>query len=148
MKNLKRVLYLKFARKVGRNGSDVPVPTIISEGTNVKGNIISDSVIHIDGRVDGDVSCSELVVGLKGAVYGAINTQTLHLYGTLQGKANVDRMFIAKTAKLVGDVTHNSIAIEPGAYIDGHCIRATATPVIDINDAEAETKNQSKKKQA
>ena len=148
MKNLKRILYLKFARKVGRNSSDVPVPTIISEGTNVKGNIISDSVVHIDGRVDGDVSCSELVVGLKGAVYGAIDTQTLHLYGTLQGKANVDRMFIAKTAKLVGDVTHNSIAIEPGAYIDGHCIRATSASVIEIAEAEGESKASAKKKQA
>ena len=27
---------------------------------------------------------------------------------------------------MVGDATHNSIAIEPGAYIDGHCMRAGA----------------------
>jgi len=148
MKNLKRILYLKFARKVNRNTSDVPVPTIISEESNVKGNIISNSVVHIDGRVDGDITCSELVIGLKGAVYGAINTQTLHLYGTLQGQATVDKMFIAKTAKLVGEVAHNSIAIEPGAYIDGHCIRMTTNTVVDITDGTIEPKNQNKKKQA
>ena len=126
MKKLKRMLYLKFARKLTRNTSGVPVPTIISEGSAVKGDVLSDGIIHIDGKVEGDISCSELVVGLKGAVLGSIKTQVLHLYGELQGKACVDKLFIAKTAKLVGDVTHNSIAIEPGAYIDGHCIRASA----------------------
>jgi len=146
MKNLKRILYLKFARKVGHSTNDVPVPTIVSEGSNVKGNIISDGVVHIDGRVDGDVSCAELVIGLKGSVYGVIKTQTLHLYGTLQGKASVDKMFIAKTAKLVGEVAHNSIAIEPGAYIDGRCIRTTANAVVDGIDAATEVKNQHKKK--
>ena len=30
---------------------------------------------------------------------------------------------MAKSAKLIGDAAHNTIAIEPGAYIDGHCIR-------------------------
>lgn len=124
MKKLKRLLYLKFARKLSRNTSGVPVPTIVSEGSTVKGDIISDGIIHIDGRVEGDITCAELVVGLKGSVSGSVNTQTLHLYGMLQGKASVDKLFIAKTAKLIGDVTHNSIAIEPGAYIDGHCIRS------------------------
>ena len=38
----------------------------------------------------------------------------------------VDNMFVAKSAKLIGDVVHNSIAIEPGAYIDGHCLRQGA----------------------
>ena len=126
MKKLKRLLYLKFARKLSRNTSGVPVPTIVSEGSTVKGDIISEGIIHIDGRVEGDITCEELVVGLKGGVSGSVNTKTLHLYGMLQGKASVDKLFIAKSAKLIGDVTHNSIAIEPGAYIDGHCMRAGA----------------------
>ena len=111
---------------MSRNTSGVPVPTIVSEGSTVKGDIISEGIIHIDGRVEGDITCDELVVGLKGAVSGSVNTKTLHLYGMLQGKASVDKLFIAKSAKLIGDVTHNSIAIEPGAYIDGHCMRAGA----------------------
>ena len=126
MKKLKRLLYLKFARKLSRNTSGVPVPTIVSEGSTVKGDIISEGIIHIDGRVEGDITCEELVVGLKGGVSGSVNTKTLHLYGMLQGKASVDKLFIAKSAKLIGDVTHNSIAIEPGAYVDGRCMRVGA----------------------
>lgn len=125
MKNLKRMLYLKFAR-MNKQSPSVPVPSIISENTQVKGDIISNGIIHIDGRVEGDVTCDELVIGIKGAVIGSVNVTNLHLYGILQGKAVVDKLFVSKSAKLLGDATHNSIAIEPGAYIDGHCMRAGA----------------------
>jgi len=124
MTKLKRLLFLKFARKFNKNDSQVQVPTIISENTVVKGDIVSDGIIHVDGNVEGDISCSELVIGVKGAVTGCITVQNMHLYGTLRGKAMVDNLFVSKSAKLIGDATHNSIAIEPGAYIDGHCMRA------------------------
>lgn len=126
MKKLRRMLYLKFARKFNKNADAVPVPTIISENTRIDGDIISKGIIHVDGRVEGDITCEELVIGLKGAVIGTVSANNLHLYGLLQGKAAVDKLFVAKTAKLLGDATHNSIAIEPGAYIDGHCIRSGA----------------------
>lgn len=126
MKKLRRMLYLKFARKFNKNAEAVPVPTIISENTRIDGDIISKGIIHVDGRVEGDITCEELVIGLKGAVIGTVSANNLHLYGLLQGKAAVDKLFVAKTAKLLGDATHNSIAIEPGAYIDGHCIRSGA----------------------
>lgn len=144
-KKLKRIAYLKFARKLN-NAPSVPVPSIISENTKVTGDIISTGIVHIDGRVEGDISCEELVIGLKGMVIGSANANNLHLYGQLQGKAVVDKLFVAKTAKLLGDATHNQIAIEPGAYIDGHCIRAgapipaeQAKPDLMITDAHEKT---------
>lgn len=126
MKNWKRLLYLKIARKLSKNDNSLPVPTIISTNTTVKGDILSEGILQIDGHVEGDITCAELVIGLKGSVTGTVTVQNMQLYGTLRGKALVDNLFVSKTAKLIGDATHNSIAIEPGAYIDGHCMRAGA----------------------
>lgn len=126
MKKLKRMLYLKFARKFNHTNEPVPVPSIISEHTTVNGDIISQGTIHVDGRVEGDITCEELVIGVKGVVLGSVNAQHLQLFGLIQGKVIVDKLFIAQSAKLLGDAVHNSIAIEPGAYIDGHCIRSGA----------------------
>ncbi|MBR6663855.1 MAG: polymer-forming cytoskeletal protein, partial [Alphaproteobacteria bacterium] len=56
----------------------------------------------------------------------SVHATNLQLYGVLNGKASADNLFIAKSAKLIGDATHNTIAIEPGAYIDGHCTRMGA----------------------
>lgn len=121
MKNFRRMLYLKIAR-MGR-GSNAPVPSIISFGTKIKGNILGGDVIHIDGRLEGNISCEELIIGIRGQVIGQVKAKTLSLYGTLQGSAEADNLFIASSAKLAGDAVHNSIAIEPGAYIEGRCIR-------------------------
>ncbi len=123
MKKLKRLLYLKLARRLSRSTTGAPVPSIISENTRLKGDIMSDGIVHIDGQVEGDVSCEELIIGIKGTVVGTVNAKNLQLYGVLNGRASADTLFIAKTAKLIGDATHNTIAIEPGAFVDGHCMR-------------------------
>ena len=125
MKKIKRMLSVKFARSFNRSGK-VNVPSIISEGTKIKGNINSEGIIHIDGSIEGDIKCDELIIGVKGSVKGSITAINLHLYGVLTGKATIDNLFVAKSAKLIGDAMHTSIAIEPGAYIDGHCIRSTS----------------------
>ncbi len=126
MKKIKRLIYLKLARRLSRSSTGAPVPSIISENTKIKGDIISDGIVHVDGRVEGDISCDELIIGVKGQVVGSVNANNLQLYGVLSGKATVDNLFIAHTAKMIGDASHNTIAIEPGAYVDGHCIRIGA----------------------
>lgn len=123
MKKLKRLIYLKLARRLSKSTTGAPVPSIVSENSKIIGNIFSDGIIHIDGVVEGDVSCDELVIGIKGSVTGSVTAKNLQLYGILKGRALVDNLFISKSAKLIGDASHNTIAIEPGAYIDGHCIR-------------------------
>ena len=52
MKKLRKMLYLKFARKFNRNAEALPVPSIISQNTKVTGDIISDGIIHVDGHVE------------------------------------------------------------------------------------------------
>ena len=44
---------------MNKNNSNVPVPSIISENTNVKGDLISDGIIHVDGCIEGDISCED-----------------------------------------------------------------------------------------
>lgn len=138
MKNWRRMLYLKIA-KMSR-GSNTPVPSIISIGTKIKGNILGGDIIHIDGRLEGNVCCNELIIGVKGQVIGQVKAQTLNLYGSLHGTAEVENLFVAGTAHLIGDAVHASIAIEPGAYIEGRCVR-----VVKQTTAEPENKTAPKK---
>lgn len=127
MKKLKRLIYLKLARRMSRNNQSIPVPSIISDNTQLTGNLSSSGIVHVDGKLTGDVSCEELVIGIRGVVKGHVNAEKLHIYGVLEGTANVDSLFIAKSAKLVGDASHITIAIEPGAFIDGRCIRKSSS---------------------
>ena len=137
MKKFKKMMYLKLARAFGRSNNCRQVPTIIGETTKVCGDINSNGILHVDGYIEGDINCEELVIGVKGNILGTVKAQSMFLYGTLQGKATADSLFIANTAKLIGDATHNTIAIEPGAYIDGHCIRVQNKPAAEPAASEA-----------
>lgn len=132
MKKLRKILYLKLAR-MGR-GSSTPVPSIISVGTKIRGNISDGDVIHVDGHIDGNVSCDELIIGLRGQIFGQIRTKKLSIYGLLQGTAEAEDIFIAGSAKVVGDVFHKSLAIEPGAYIEGRCVRTGKENAEQVRD--------------
>ena len=108
MRKFRRVLFLKLARMM--RGEKNIVPCIISAGTRIVGNITDGDVIHIDGRLDGDVSCRELVIGSTGELYGELN-----------GSLAVENLFIAGTARFIGDSVYKTIAIEPGAVLEGKC---------------------------
>ena len=132
MKKLRRIMYLKVARLMGRGKGNGSVPTIIAENSFIKGDVTFAGTLHVDGRVEGNVTCDELIVGVKGVVKGTIKAQSIYLYGFLDGEICVDSLFISKAARLVGDVCHNNIAIEPGAYITGRCFKDK--PVIAVVD--------------
>lgn len=119
MRKLKRVMFLKFGRLI--RGEKSIVPCIISVGTKISGNITDGDIIHIDGRLEGDVLCNELVIGASGVVVGNVTAKSLELYGELNGTIKVQNLFIAGTAKFIGDSVYKTIAIEPGAVLVGKC---------------------------
>ncbi len=100
------------------------VPSIISRGLTITGNLVSDGELQIDGRVEGDIHCVSLVVGLSGEVIGEVYASSMRLHGQLTGQVRADSVFLAATARMVGDVHHQSLAIEPGAFLQGMCRRS------------------------
>ena len=117
----RKMIYLKIARM--SRGSNTPVPSIISFGTKIKGHILGGDVIHIDGHLEGNIMCEELIIGSRGHVYGQVKAKHLSIYGLLQGSAETEDVIIAKGARVTGDVVYSSIAIEPGAMIEGRCVK-------------------------
>ncbi len=111
------------------------VPSIISSDLTIEGNLNSSGEIQVDGVVHGDIRCKALIVGVKGSVTGEVVAQTVRMHGAIKGMIRAKSVFLASTARMAGDVEHESLAIEPGAYIEGHCKRITETAagVMDVN---------------
>lgn len=124
MRKFRRVLYLKLARLF--RGEKSIVPCIISGGTKILGNIVDGEIIHIDGKIEGDISCNELVIGTTGHMKGNVTAKSLELYGELQGSIKVENLFISGTAKFIGDSVYKTISIEPGAVLIGNCSNSQA----------------------
>lgn len=122
MRKFRRIMYIKLARLI--RGEKNAVPCIISNTTKIIGNILDGDVIHIDGKLEGDICCKELIVGAGGQVKGNVKAKSLELYGELNGSIKVDNLFIAGSAKFVGDSVYKTIAIEPGAVLVGNCAKS------------------------
>ncbi len=54
------------------------------------------------------------------------------MHGAVKGMVRAKSVFLASTARMSGDVEHESLAIEPGAYMEGHCKRITETAVTPV----------------
>ncbi len=110
------------------------VPSIISADLSIEGNLNSAGEIQVDGVVNGDIRCKALIVGVKGSVVGEVVAQTVRMHGAVKGMIRAKSVFLASTARMSGDVEHESLAIEPGAYMEGHCKRITETAVSTVVD--------------
>ena len=108
------------------------VPSIISADLTIDGNLSSGGEIQVDGVVNGDIRCKALIVGVKGSVIGEVVAQTVRMHGAVKGMVRAKSVFLASTARMSGDVEHESLAIEPGAYMEGHCKRITETSVTPV----------------
>jgi cytoskeletal protein CcmA (bactofilin family) len=110
------------------------VPSIISADLSIDGHLASAGEVQVDGTVNGDIRCKALIVGVKGSVFGEVVAQTVRMHGSVKGMIRAKSVFLASTARMSGDVEHESLAIEPGAFMEGHCKRiseANLTPIME-----------------
>jgi len=91
------------------------------EGTNIKGDIVSDSNIRLDGELIGDLTTTgKLVIGPSGKITGNIVCSNADIEGTINGTIKVDEfLYLKATAVFKGDITTGKISIDKGAAFTG-----------------------------
>jgi cytoskeletal protein CcmA (bactofilin family) len=94
-------------------------PSIIGANCSLAGDISSDGEVHIDGHVVGDVRCVTLVIGEEGGVTGEISAETVRVLGAVTGQITARAVELAKSARIMGDITHETLSVEAGAYVEG-----------------------------
>lgn len=135
MSNLIKWISLKLAKR-GKN-SKTAVPSVIGSDTKIKGDIWGGATVYVDGRIEGNIMCDEVVIGARGYIQGDIKAKSLSIYGTINGTIDTDDLFVANNARLIGNACYSKIALEPGAYVEGTCIprakSVTAKPAVALN---------------
>lgn len=106
-----------------RSSSKAGVPSIISADLRITGNLKSDGDIQVDGHVEGDIDSATLTVGEGAHVKGHISCESVRVCGTVDGAVKAKSVVMAKTARVIGDIIHDSLAIEAGAFIEGNIKR-------------------------
>ncbi len=94
--------------------------SVISKALKITGQLESTEDIRIDGEVNGDVRAVSVTVGNNAKVKGNVYGDTVELAGTVEGKIEAKKVVLNGTARMTGDVVHQDIRIESGAFVDGH----------------------------
>ena len=106
----------------------------------IRGNISASADLHVDGRVEGDISCASLVQGEASVIEGSIEAESARLAGRVTGSIHVRELVMLRTARADGDVRYDALTIEQGAQVVGrfsHHAPAQEAPAPDEDDGNA-----------
>ena len=124
-------------------------PTLISKDLRIVGDLQSEGEVQIDGSVEGDIRSHVLLIGESANITGQITTDSVIVHGVVKGHIKSREVKLARTANVVGDILHEDLAIETGAFLEGHCkrIQGQIAPKIEFHsdknklDAPQQKKN-------
>ena len=102
--------------------------TIIGNDTEFHGTLLLSEGVRIDGKIVGNIEVRSnarvtIAIGKTGQVEGDICAFRVLVAGTIRGNVYAsERVELHDTANVHGDITYDSIGIEPGASLNGHMI--------------------------
>ena len=94
-------------------------PTIIAADVDMMGNLVSDGVLDIDGKIEGNVKARSITIRKSGRIRGDAVAEYIQVYGEVEGLIKARDVNLFATCRVQGTIIHQSLTIEDGAFVDG-----------------------------
>ena len=88
------------------------------------GNVISKGEVQVEGEVEGDIHCMSLLIGDNAQITGGVVADDVVVRGKVVGSVRGKRVTLQTSSHVEGDVYHQSLAIEQGAFFEGKSRRS------------------------
>ena len=100
-----------------------PANTVIGLGSSLRGTLMVSGKLRIDGEFEGDIlNCQSLEIGEHGVMRADIEVRDALVRGRVHGNIRALGVLEMKAgARVEGDVTAMSVAMEPGVHFTGRC---------------------------
>lgn len=97
--------------------------TLLGKGVDFKGIVSFDGTVRVDGRVEGEIhTTGMLIVGEHAVIKGIISVGVLMNSGKINGVITAtEKIEILKPGTLIGDIRTPVIAIQEGSHFHGMC---------------------------
>ncbi len=106
--------------------------SVLGADLAIKGDLTARADLHVDGTVEGDIACAELVQGESSTITGAVTADSARMAGTVRGSVTAGNLVILRTARIEGDVTYDALTIEQGARVDGRLTPRSVEPRLSV----------------
>lgn len=93
--------------------------SVIGSDVSITGNVSATTELHVDGNIEGDITCASLVQGEGSIIKGVIEAESARLSGTVIGSISARELVVLKSARIEGDVHYDALTIEQGAAVEG-----------------------------
>ncbi|HXY59334.1 MAG TPA: polymer-forming cytoskeletal protein [Methylocystis sp.] len=92
----------------------------IGEGVSLTGSVQAQDTVVVDGNIEGEVSCAQLIVGPTGVVDGAVSVSEADIYGKIGADIVVKQLLTVRASgRIEGKWTYGEIEVERGAVLAG-----------------------------
>lgn len=93
--------------------------SVIGPDLVIQGNLMSKGEVQIEGEVQGDIHATHVVVGEKAHITGGIIAEECIIRGHVLGTVRGRRVLLQTSSHVEGDIYHQTVAIEQGAFFEG-----------------------------
>jgi len=117
------------------------IRAFLGEGTSFIGTLQFEGTVRLDGRFEGDVSGSDLlIIGQAAAVRADIQVGSLVVGGRVEGNIVArKRVELLATAQVTGTVKTPALAVIDGAVLNGTCeMRREEAKVVRLDQKREE----------
>jgi cytoskeletal protein CcmA (bactofilin family) len=94
--------------------------TVIAKGLKIVGSVTAEGLVEVNGQIDGELHCTSLIISRGAHVNGTVAADRVVVDGRVEGPIQGGDVVLKSQAYVVGDIHHQSLAIERGAYFEGH----------------------------
>ncbi|MCK4772079.1 MAG: polymer-forming cytoskeletal protein [Candidatus Latescibacteria bacterium] len=104
--------------------------TLVGHGTVFEGHLNVSSSMRVDGKIIGQITCSDsLLVGKTGVVEASVKVKNATIGGRVVGDIEASEVVILEgNSAVIGDVTTKKLIIEEGAVFNGTCHMSDEVP--------------------
>ncbi|MBX9862096.1 MAG: polymer-forming cytoskeletal protein [Hyphomicrobium sp.] len=109
--------------------------SVIGVDLVIHGNLTSKGEVQIEGEVQGDIHGTHVVIGERARVTGGVIAEECVIRGHLLGTVRGRRVLLQSSSHVEGDIYHQTMAIEQGAFFEGKS-RRTDDPLAGVSRPE------------
>jgi cytoskeletal protein CcmA (bactofilin family) len=104
----------------------------LGAGSRITGELSFPGTVELPGYVKGRVEASSIIIEETGEVEGELEAARIAIKGQFNGQITGGTVQLHTSARMVGDITYDSLRIDSGAKLEGQC-----TPRAPNRDAKS-----------
>jgi cytoskeletal protein CcmA (bactofilin family) len=97
--------------------------SVIGAGMTLEGGLSGDGDLRVDGVVRGDVRVGRITISESGQIEGSVTADQVECDGRVVGSITAKQIQLSSTAYVDGDITHEQLAMETGAFFQGRSMK-------------------------